>query len=806
MKPLHGFFLLALALGAAGMPPEGQPPPSVPELLAGLHAGKAEDRARAAAALLADGRGEAAEAAAKVMAGGEAADARELLLFLADRPDARFAGSLVAAARRKELAEAAEEALGSLGRRDTAAALAALREGLEKATVEERAGWIAALGFVRSEKAIPPLVALLPSRDSEAAMASLRRLTTLPYTEPRDWNFWFDRHRDATLEAIVRDAAQGLKDENAALKAALERETARANDLEKAGLKERLTALRKTKDAAAEKALLEKEFASGQPALRAWAAEEAQQALAPEPLLPSVLRLLGEDGAIAVRVAAAKSAGRIGKEKSIDALRQCLDNDAPALRVAAVDALADAGGASVAADIERMAGATQPRAVREAAIAALKTLKPKGFAAAAAALLPAELSRPAAESVAGALIELLGALRDDAGVDALVSVLRGSRDKAIRFRAVKALGDIGSPRVVAPLVAEMDRPAAEQEKDVVAEAVAALGRAGGDEARARLEKALGEFPDNPKARENAARGLAKAGTLASVDALLKCAKSDPEASVKKEAWEAAKAISQAAAARLDALEALLGKVGDAPADAPWRIEVRSIIVKPGNFPEAAARVKAHLRPLGDDYHALKDWPNALKAYLEAAAAAPDDLSLAARCVSCRLRAGDLEKAREAGEPLVPRIAAGAPGFAELRLAMIEIRCARNEPGRARMLCPDSGTLAVLPVADRDAFAAECARLDALCKGVMAEIEKRFPAVAAKPEEGWKEFVDLLRAAPPDGAVAFLLGKAEGADAAAKAVAAKALEALTGVAIPAEEGEPRKAALEQAKSWPATLAP
>ncbi|MEK7469208.1 MAG: HEAT repeat domain-containing protein [Planctomycetota bacterium] len=796
----------AMAVGAAGMPPEG--PPTAEAIQAGLRDPRPEVRANAAAAFLTDARPEIASAAERIITQGEPAEARELLLFLADRPDSRFCAALVAATRRPPSAEAAETALDALGRRAPADALSRIREGLEGAPLEDRSPWITALGFVRSERAIPPLVALLPSSDADAAMAALRRVTTLTFVEPRDWNFWWDRHRNDSLEEILRDAARRLREENASLKGALERETARANELEKAGLRERLLAAQKKKDSEAEKAILDKQFASAQPALRAWAAQEAAKALQPADYFPAVLRLLSDDPVPAVRVAAARSAGDIGKENAVDALRKCLDDEIPALRVAGVDALAKAAGDKAAPDIVRMLGASQPRAVREAAIAALKGLKPKGFAAAAATLLEAELGRPAPESVAAGLIELLGSLRDEAGIDVLVKALRTSTDKSIRFRAVKSLGEIGTPPAAAPLIAELDRPAAEQEKDVVAEAVTALAQVGGDAARARLEKALGEFIDhdnpNPKARENAARGLARAGTLASVDPLLKCAKSDPDAAVRKEAWAAALALSDAAAARLDALQALLGKIGDAEADATWRIVVRGILVKPGNF--EAARAKGHLKLLADDYFLQKDWANALKWYGEVVNSAPEDTASAARVVTCRVRAADLGAAVTAGAPLVARLAPGAPGFAEARLALIEARCALNEPGRARVLCPDDGALAVLPAADRVALAAERTRLDGVCARILADVEKQFPAIAAKPDEGWKEYVILLKSAPPAATVEFLAGRAESADAAERTAAAKALEALTGIAIPPEEGDPRKAKLEEARAWPGKLTP
>lgn len=797
-----------MALRAGAMPPEDPRAPDVQGLVEGLRDPRPEVRARSAAALAGDERREAADAVARILVEGDPAEAREIILFLCDRPDGRFARPLSHAMRRPPVAAAAEEAMDCLGRRRPSAALSELREALDQAPLEERSPFIAAMGYVRTEHAIPLLIPLLNSRDSEAASAALRRLTTLPYTEPRDWNFWWDRRRDMTLEEIVRESARRLRDENAALRAALERETARANELEKAGLKERLRAVREKKDQAAEKAILEKQFAGSSAGLRVWAVEETRQALKPDEFLPAVLKLLAEDPVPAVRVAAAKSAGLIGKERAVDALRRCLDDELPAIRVAAVDALAEAAGEKAAPDIERMLDPAQARSVREAAIAALKVLRPKGFAVSAARLLEAELGRPPQENVASGLVELLGALRDEAGLPALVRVLSTSTDKNVRFRAVKALGEIGSLKAFAPLVAEIDRPDAGQAKDIVAEAVAALAGLGGEDVRLRLEKLLGEFRDhdnpNPKARENAARGLVRAGTLASVDPLLRCAKSDPDAAVRKEAWAAALALSDAAAARLEALEALLSKIGEAEADAPWRIVVRTILVKPGNFD--AARVKGHVRPLADDCFAQKDWTNALKWYGEAVAQNAEDTGSAARAVTSQVRSGDLKGAIEKGGPLVARLAPGAPGYAEARLALIEARSQRGETGRALALCPEDGVLAVLQAADRDALTAERKRLEPLCSRIVETLEMRFPAVAAGPEEGWKEYVDLLKSAPPAAAVTFLAGRAESAEAAEKAAAGRALEALTGIAVPAEEGDARRAALASVRAWPSTLTP
>lgn len=799
---------VALALRAVAMPPGDPSAPSVPGLIEGLRDARPEVRARCAAALVSDERREAADAVGRILVEGDPAEAREILLFLCDRPAERFAGPLSLAMRRAPLAQAAEEAMDCLGRRRPGEALARLREELERAALEERAPFIAALGYVRTEQAIPTLIALLSSRDSEAASAALRRITTLPYTEPRDWNFWWDRRRDMTLEEIVRESARRLRDENAALRAALDRETARANELEKAGLKERLRAAREKKDLAAEKAILEKHFASPVTGLRSWAVEETRQALKPDEFLPAVLKLLAEDPVPAVRVAAAKSAGLIGRDRAVEALRRCLDDELPAIRVAAVDALTEAAGEKAAPDIERMLDPAQARSVREAAITALKVLRPRGFAASASRLLETELGRPPQENVAAGLVELLGALRDEEGLPALVRALSASTDKNVRFRAVKALGEIGSLKAFAPLVAEIDRPDAGQAKDIVAEAVAALASLGGEDVRLRLEKLLGEFLDhdnpNPKARENAARGLARAGTLASVDPLLRCAKSDPDGAVRKEAWASALALCDAAAARLEALEGLLAKIGDAEADAPWRIVVRTVLVKPGNF--EPARVKGHVRPLADDCFAQKDWSNALKWYGEAVALNAEDTASAARAVTCQVRSGDLKGAIERGAPLVARLAPGAPGFAEARLALIEARSQRGETGRAFALCPEDGALAVLPAADREALASERKRLEPLCREIVEKLEKRFPAVAAGPEEGWKEYVELLRSAPPAAAVGFLAGRAESAEAAEKAAAGRALEALTGIAVPAEEGDARRAALESVRAWPSTLTP
>jgi HEAT repeat protein len=800
------YLVLAVAAAAAGLPPEGQPPPHLQTLRDRLLRGSPEERAAAAAALALDPREEAAATVADTLQRADPAPAHDLLAFLADRPDPRFAAPLVAASRRNGLAEAAVAALDALGRTFPDRLLDAAREGLARSDIEERAPWIAALGFARTEKALPHLVALLPGREADAAMAALRRLTTLPFTEPRDWNFWWDQHRTDSLEEILRDANRRLREEAAAARAAAEREAARANELEKGSLKERLRAIREKKDAAAERSLLEKELGNVQAALRAWALEEARQALEPAALLPAVLRAMESDPSVSVRAAAVRAAGAIGREKSVDALRARLADPAPAIRVAAVEALTAAAGAKAAPDIQKMLDPAQPRAVREAAVAALKALKPKGFAAEANRLLDAEWRKPAAESLAAGLIELVGALADESSLDVLVAVVRGSSDKTLRFRAVKALGDLRTPAAAGALIAELDRPAGEQEKDVAAEAIAALAATGGDRARERLERALGEFLEgeaaNPRARENAARGLGRAGNVASVDALIRCAKGDPDAAVRKEAFASAFALSSGATNRLDALEALVQKIGGAEADATWRIMARGVIVKPGNFPEAAERVKAHHRPLADDYFAQKDWPNALVWY-RAASAEP---LAAARAVLCLARTGEVAAALEEGGKLLESAKPGEPAWSELRRALIEARCATREYWRASAWLPDAAAAAALSPPDLAWFNAERARLTGLARKQVEEVESGLAQWPDMNEEARREFVALLRAAPPAEAIPALLKRLEGPDASLAAAAVNLAEQVTGIAVPAEAGEARKRAIEDLRQWPAKQTP
>ncbi|MBI2919905.1 MAG: HEAT repeat domain-containing protein [Planctomycetes bacterium] len=800
-KGLSWIFTLFLASAAASLPPD-EPVPVSPEVLRDrLLNGSPDVRAEAAAALVLDPRPECASLVEALLADGELGAARELLLFLADRPAPVYATALVRAAARNGLAEPANAALEALGRSEPLKTLAALRESLARAPLEERGRWVAALGHARTSKAVPVLMGFLKTRDAEAAMAALRRITTLNFTQPRDWNFWWESHRGDSLEDILRDANRRMKDENAALRAQLEREVARANDLEKAGLKERLLAARQKKDEKAERAILEKEFTNVQPGLRAWAAEEVRLALAPADLLPGVLRLAQSDPVVAVRVAAIRTAGSVGKGAVTDLLKSCLNDPEEAVRVAAVAARAEAGGADAVDDIRPMLGDGQPRAVREASIVALKGLKPRGFAPVAAAMLEAEMKKPAAESVAGGLVELLGALRDPETVKTLVAVLQDSQDKNLRFRAVRSLGEIGHASAVAPLIAELDRPAAQQEKDVVAEAVSALARVGGEEARMRLESALQDFlaNDNKKARENAARGLAKLGTTASVTPLMKCAKTDPDLAVRKEAWASSFALADAATSRFDALEDLIARL-DRPEDAGWRVQVRVVIVKPGNFPADPERVKRHVRPLAEDYFRDRDWLNAKTWFEEAMKSAPEDKEIQVRLVVCRTRAADHAGAVGLGGTLLPNIPATTPAGVDLRRALIESRSALREYWRARALVPDVQTAASLPREDRDWFEEKRLSLDAAIREQIAEVEKRFPGYPSLPEAEQRAFHEFLRVAPPKAAGEFLLGKLASEDKEAQAAAAKLLEVLTQVRVPPDAGEARQKALEEIRNW------
>ena len=806
-KGLLAAIALALALPAYPLPPAGQPPPPVDELRHRLLDGTPDVRAEAAAALVLDGRPEAEAAIGSILAEGDPAAAREILLFLADRPAPGFTLPLVAASRRAPLADSAATALDELGRRFPDGMLQTLRPALARSPLEDRAAFVVALGYVRSEAALPDLIDLLSGKDADAAMAALRRITTLPFAEPRDWKFWWEDHRNDSLADILRDAGRRMREENAALRAAVEREAARANDLEKAALKEKLRALREKKDAPAERALLEKEFSNAQPALRAWAIEEVRQAQQPADLLPGVLKAASGDPAVAVRVAAIRTAGTIGRDGVVEVLRACLGDADPAIRVAAVGALAEAGGKTVARDIEATLKLDSRRSVREAAIVALKGLKPRDFAPEANRLLEAEWPRPAAESVAAGLIELVGTLRDPSSIAVLVTVLQKSQDKMLRFRAVKSLGEIGDAGATEALTFEMDRPGSGQEKDIVAEAVNSLAMIGGDEARMRLETALSQFTEgevqNTKARENAARGLAKIGTSDSIEPLMRCAKSDPDAAVKKEAWDAAFSLSDRSAHRLDALESLLALIGPGEAEAPWRVAVRSVIVKPGNFHEPPDRIRAHLRPLADDSFRLKDWPGALRWYQEAMTAFPAEQDIPVRVVLCRVRNADVAGALALGETLLPKIPQGVPAWCDLRRALIEARGATREHWRALALVPDGNSL---PAAERDYFATERARLEEAIRAQMADFSKRLASCSSLPEEEKKALLELAKVAPPREVVPLLMKVLEGSDTEARACAAKMLEAITGIAVPADEGEARKKALDDIRKWPETQSP
>ncbi|NUN48833.1 MAG: hypothetical protein HUU15_08410, partial [Candidatus Brocadiae bacterium] len=106
----------------------------------------------------------------------------------------------------------------------------------------------------------------------------------------------------------------------------------------------------------------------------------------------------------------------------------------------------------------------------------------------------------------------------------------------------------------------------------------------------------------------------------------------------------------------------------------------------------------------------------------------------------------------------------------------------------------------LPDAERDWFEGERRRLAALSQERREEFRKRFGEWAGATEEERKAVAELGRSVAPADLAEALLASLEGADAAGREAAAKVVEAASAIVIPAEDGEPRRQALESWKQW------
>ena len=249
----------------------------------------------------------------------------------------------------------------------------------------------------------------------------------------------------------------------------------------------------------------------------------------------SVEPLIGalHDGSASVRRAAAKALGRIGDPRSVDPLIDALASRSPLtgyhLRSEVADMLIRIGTPAVAPLIAALGSPTRDR--RRAAADTLDRMgwTPDGQEAGAAYWAAkgqwakcAQIGPPAVAPLvrvlpyvgpqaAGALLAI-GA----PAVEPLIAALTGPAEKT-RERAAAALGDIGDPRAVEPLIVALGNPG--NHASARSAAAEALGKLRDERAVQPLITALrGTRP--PRVRSAAAKALGKIGDPRAVEPLL----------------------------------------------------------------------------------------------------------------------------------------------------------------------------------------------------------------------------------------------------------------------------------------------
>jgi len=214
-----------------------------------------------------------------------------------------------------------------------------------------------------------------------------------------------------------------------------------------------------------------------------------------------VAALKGKDAGEGVRAAAAKALGEIGDAQAVEPLIAALTNDVGSVRIAASEALAQIGDSRAIEPLT--ANLSFPKAVRTAAVEALDTLgwTPDSGEAGAGYWIEkgqwtkcVEIGAPAVQPLIRRLGHLEPGLADIAAADALAKIGAPAVEPLIdalnypdrRMRAADALGGIGDPRAVEPLIAALKY----ESSSVRANAAEALGKIGGPSVVEALAAAL----------------------------------------------------------------------------------------------------------------------------------------------------------------------------------------------------------------------------------------------------------------------------------------------------------------------------
>lgn len=349
----------------------------------------------------------------------------------------------------------AETARYALERIPGAASLGALRAALEKASGEDRIGWINSLGARRDAASVPALSRLVASSDAAVSGAAADALAAIGIPDAQ-----------RALEAALPEVA-GIPVRDALLKCA-GRRAAEKNASEAARLYRRL-------------------LAAGEPASIRVASLRGLASVSPREAAPLLRKSLGEEEA-SLRAAAIQLLGALPEGGPI--LAAALPGLAPSWQVRVIAALAGRADEASGQAIRNAANSGDAN-VR---IAALRALAASPGAAAVPLLAAKAASSDGDEQRAAR--ESLYAVRGGAADEAVIAGLRAP-DPKVRIEMIRAAGE----RATAGAGAALLDAAGDSDANVRRESLRALREVAGDKEIPRVIELLVSLNSAAERRE-----------------------------------------------------------------------------------------------------------------------------------------------------------------------------------------------------------------------------------------------------------------------------------------------------------------
>jgi HEAT repeat protein/energy-coupling factor transporter ATP-binding protein EcfA2 len=372
-----------------------------------------------------------------------------------------------------------------------------------------RWGAASALGDIKSEKAIEPLIKALTTdkeivvrwgaasalgdiKSEKAIEALIKVLTTNKESDVRltAASALGDIKSEKTIEALIKALATD-KEGDVRWRAALA--------LGSAGSEKAIEALIKA-------------LATDKEGDVRWRAALALGSAGSEKAIEPLIEALTIDKRSVVRGSAAYVLGNIGSEKAIEPLIKALTTDRRSgVREGAASALGGIGGEKAIETLIKALATDEKNSVRQTAAHALGEI---GSEKAIETLIKA-LATDEAFTVRLSAASALGGMGSEKAIEPLIKALATDKESDVRRAAASALGGIGIEKAIEPLIKAL---ATDKESDVRRVAVLALGRIGSEKAIEPLIKALATDKKS-SVREGAAYVLGNIGSEKAIEAL-----------------------------------------------------------------------------------------------------------------------------------------------------------------------------------------------------------------------------------------------------------------------------------------------